>query len=133
MNTQRLALTLRLISGDAIAMGPGKADLLDAIAATGSIAAAARRMGLSYRRAWLLVDTMNAAFAAPLVAASKGGEGGGGAALTTLGSEVVRRYRAMTAAAAVAAQPEARALLTQLRPPATAAGPAATDKMEPEA
>ena len=70
-------LSLRLLHGGDIAIGPGKAELLEAIAATGSISAAGRRMGLSYRRAWLLVDTMNRAFAAPLVTTAKGGSHGG--------------------------------------------------------
>lgn len=76
-------------------MGPGKAALLEAIAATGSISAAAKRLGMSYRRAWLLVDTMNRCFRTPLVDAATGGSGGGGAGLTTLGEEVLARYRTM--------------------------------------
>ena len=68
---------LRVLMGSSIAMGPGKADLLQAIADAGSITRAARHMGMSYRRAWLLVETMNLCFRAPLVAASRGGAGGG--------------------------------------------------------
>ena len=85
-------------------MGPGKADLLDAIDETGSISAAARALGMSYRRAWLLVETMNECFKSPLVQTATGGEHGGGALVTDLGHEVVRRYRAMEkkAAASVA-------------------------------
>lgn len=86
---------LRVLLGAAIAIGPGKADLLDAIAASGSISAAAKRMGMSYRRAWLLVDTMNGCFRGPLVAAARGGSGGGGARLTPLGENVLARYRDM--------------------------------------
>ncbi len=86
---------LRVLLGAAVAIGHGKADLLDAIAETGSISAAAKRMGMSYRRAWLLVDTMNGSFRGPLVASARGGSGGGGAALTALGREVLARYRAM--------------------------------------
>lgn len=86
---------LRVLLGAAIAIGPGKADLLDAIAASGSISAAAKRMGMSYRRAWLLVDTMNGCFRGPLVASARGGAGGGGAQLTSLGAEVLARYRDM--------------------------------------
>lgn len=78
-------------------MGPGKADLLGAIAETGSIAAAGRRLGMSYRRAWLLVDSMNRAFREPLVAAAKGGKRGGGARLTATGIEALARYRKMEA------------------------------------
>ncbi len=90
---------LRVLLGAAIAIGPGKADLLDAIAANGSISAAAKRMGMSYRRAWLLVDTMNGCFQGPLVASVRGGAGGGGARLTPLGAEVLARYRDMEAKA----------------------------------
>jgi len=86
---------LRVLLGAAVAIGHGKADLLDAIAEAGSISAAAKRMGMSYRRAWLLVDTMNGSFRGPLVASARGGSGGGGAKLTALGREVLARYRAM--------------------------------------
>ena len=115
MERPQLVLTLRLREGDVIAIGPGKADLLDHIAACGSIAAAARAMGLSYRRAWVMVETMNAAFAAPLVCPRKGGGGGGGAVLTTDGGAVLAAYRAMVAAAAAAAAPEAGNLMARLR------------------
>lgn len=86
---------LRILFGSAIAIGPGKADLLEAIARTGSIAAAGRSLGMSYRRAWLLVETMNQSFRAPLVGAAKGGRRGGGAKLTRNGEEVLARYRSM--------------------------------------
>jgi len=86
-------------------MGPGKADLLDAIAETGSISAAARRMRMSYRRAWLLVQTMNECFAEPLVSAAKGGKAGGGAALTSTGAAVLARYRQLAENAATAMTP----------------------------
>lgn len=76
-------------------MGPGKADLLEAIAASGSISAAARKLAMSYRRAWLLVDTMNGCFSAPLVETLTGGAQGGGAQVTALGHDVVKRYREM--------------------------------------
>jgi molybdate transport system regulatory protein len=81
--------------GSEIAIGPGKAELLDAIAATGSISQSARRMGMSYRRAWLLVDTMNRCFREPVVAAASGGPGGGGAALTPFGRRALAQFRAM--------------------------------------
>jgi molybdate transport system regulatory protein len=103
---KRIKPKLRILLGAEIAIGPGKADLLDAVARTGSISAAAREMGMSYRRAWLLVETMNRCFKAPLVATCKGGAGGGGAHVTELGLEVLARYRAMElkAAASVAAE-----------------------------
>lgn len=78
-----------------IAIGPGKADILDFIAETGSIAAAGRRMGMSYKRAWLLVETMNRCFREPLVETSRGGRSKGGAVLTETGREVLDRYRRM--------------------------------------
>ena len=93
------AVRVRILSGSEIAMGPGKADLLDAIAQTGSISAAARQMRMSYRRAWLLVHTMNECFAAPLVNAAKGGKTGGGASLTATGAEVLATYRDVLACA----------------------------------
>jgi molybdate transport system regulatory protein len=93
----RLGLHLRVVLRDAagrpIALGPGKADLLEAIAETGSIAAAGRQLGMSYKRAWSLTETLNAMFRAPLVDAAKGGAGGGGAALTPLGAEILAAYR----------------------------------------
>ncbi|WP_229413475.1 winged helix-turn-helix domain-containing protein [Massilia violaceinigra] len=107
---------VRLLQGGEIAMGPGKADLLDAIERTGSISAAARAMGMSYRRAWLLVDVMNRSFGAPLVRSAAGGSQGGGASVTETGLEVLTHYRAMQAAASVAAGQYAAALTKLLRP-----------------
>ncbi|MEE9589509.1 MAG: winged helix-turn-helix domain-containing protein [Hyphomicrobiaceae bacterium] len=86
---------LRIVLGGNIALGPGKADLLEGIRDTGSIAAAGRRMGMSYKQAWLLIDTMNACFSNPLVEATKGGKSGGGAHLTPLGETVLNRFRRM--------------------------------------
>jgi molybdate transport system regulatory protein len=86
---------LRVILGPGVALGPGKADLLEAIAETGSISAAGRRMKMSYRRAWLLVEELNDSFQTALVAADKGGAHGGGARLTELGARVLRHFRAM--------------------------------------
>ncbi len=103
---------LRILFGHAIALGPGKANLLEQIAETGSISAAARRMNMSYRRAWLLVDTMNQCFRKPLVGTSTGGKGGGGAQITDLGMEVLRRYREMERKAAVAVSEDMAALST---------------------
>ena len=92
--------------GDEIAMGPGKADLLAAIAETGSISASAKRLGMSYRRAWLLVDTMNRCFREPVVASATGGSGGGGAHVTDFGREVLARFLAMRRAIDRALDPE---------------------------
>ena len=88
-------LRLRILFGPEIAVGPGKIALLDAIAETGSISAAARRLGMSYRRAWLLIDTMNRCFREPVIETASGGKGGGGARITAIGEEVLRRYRIM--------------------------------------
>ena len=106
----RAHFRLRISRGDDIAIGPGKIDLLEAIARTGSITAAAKALGMSYRRAWLLVDMMNRCFVSPVVAAEAGGPRGGGTRLSALGEEVVRRYRAAEAAAERAAAAELRAL-----------------------
>lgn len=73
--------------------GPGKADLLQGIADEGSISAAGRRMGMSYKRAWMLVEAMNAAFRDPLVESSRGGAAGGGARLTPAGHEALAHFR----------------------------------------
>lgn len=89
----RVKLKFQLYCGDEIAMGPGKADLLDAIIQTGSISAAGRQMGMSYRRTWLLVDTMNRCWEGPLVETATGGKQGGGALVTSLGRELLAAYR----------------------------------------
>ena len=102
---------LRITRGDDIAVGPGKVDLLEAIEASGSISGAARSLGMSYRRAWLLVDTMNRCFRAPLVEAEAGGKRGGGARLTRLGAEVIERYRRIERDAARAGAADIRALM----------------------
>lgn len=86
---------LRVLLGESIAIGPGKAALLEAIARNGSISAAARDNGMSYRRAWNLVATMNKCFIKPLVETSAGGAHGGGARLTDLGREVLAAYQDM--------------------------------------
>jgi molybdate transport system regulatory protein len=86
---------LRVVLGPDIALGPGKADLLEAIADTGSISAAGRQLKMSYRRAWLLVEELNGSFQSALVAADKGGAHGGGARLTELGERVLKHFRSM--------------------------------------
>jgi molybdate transport system regulatory protein len=92
----RLKLKLQLYCGDEIAMGPGKADLLEAIAREGSISAAGRALGMSYRRAWLLVDTMNRCFKKPLVETHPGGGKQAGAKLTRQGEQALASYRALS-------------------------------------
>jgi len=86
---------LRLLLGEDIALGPGKAELLEAIQRSGSISAAAKSLKMSYRRAWLLVETMNACFEPPLVNPAKGGRGGGGAEVTAEGQRLLAAFRRM--------------------------------------
>lgn len=100
---------LRILLGAEIALGPGKADLLEAIVRTGSISAAGRELGMSYRRAWNLVEVMNRSFRSPLVETLTGGAGGGGAQVTGFGADVLTRYRVMEAKAAIAVAPEMKA------------------------
>lgn len=90
---------LRIVLSETAYIGPGRADLLAGIAETGSIAAAGKAMGMSYKRAWGLVQVLNDGFGAPLVEANRGGAGQGGAVLTPLGQEVLAAYRAMQARA----------------------------------
>jgi molybdate transport system regulatory protein len=96
-------------------MGPGKGELLEAIGATGSISEAARKLGMSYRRAWLLVDTMNRCFREPVVAAATGGARGGGARVTDFGTEVLERYRRMRERVDRALDPELERFAQLLR------------------
>ncbi|HEX7777512.1 MAG TPA: LysR family transcriptional regulator [Parvibaculum sp.] len=96
-------LTLRVDFGEQGALGPGKVRLMELVAEKGSISAAGRAMDMSYRRAWLLVESLNQAFREPLVAAKHGGKAGGGAELTPLGARVVGCYRDMERAAHEAA------------------------------
>ena len=98
-------------------LGPGKARLLELIRDTGSISAAGREMGMSYKRAWMLVEEMNAAFRAPLVESSRGGAGGGGARVTETGLTVLGLYRSVADSAARATEAQVaglRALLADI-------------------
>lgn len=106
---------LRISRGDDIAIGPGKIALLEAIERTGSITAAARMLGMSYRRAWLLADTMNRCFTAPVVEAAAGGPGGGGTRLTALGREVVQSYRRIETTAQMAGAADLATLMRLMR------------------
>lgn len=89
----RAAPRLRIVMGEGLILGPGKVDLIEAIDRSGSISAAARTMGMSYRRAWLLVDALNHMFNRPLVVAASGGSHGGGAQVTGFGRDVAAAYR----------------------------------------
>lgn len=104
------SLQLRVLLDRTKVFGPGKADLLEHIEATGSISAAARRMRVSYKRAWQLVDEVNRAFSKPLVAAAAGGKAGGGATLSATGKQVLESYRSAQRLATRAAQRELRKL-----------------------
>ncbi len=86
-------LSIRIVFGDDAMLGPGKADLLERIRQTGSIAAAGRTMSMSYKRAWMLVEEMNRVFREPLVESTRGGARGGGAQLTEAGETVLANYR----------------------------------------
>lgn len=112
------SVSLRLLLGPDTLLGPGKADLLEGIAETGSIAAAGRRMGMSYKRAWYLIDTLNGYFGAPVAVSAKGGAAGGGATLTDTGRKVLDLYRRAQnqAAASVAAEMRELAELAAGRP-----------------
>lgn len=111
----KLELKPRILLGDVRAMGPGKADLLELIDETGSISAAAKRMQMSYRRAWMLVDQMNASFKHPLVRASMGGRGGGGAHITEAGRDILAHYRRMQAALEATASPHLAQIQKRLK------------------
>ena len=113
---QAAGARLRIVLSPGIAVGPGKADLLAAIAETGSISAAGRRLKMSYRRAWLLVEELNGSFQKPLVAADKGGAKGGGARLTETGNDVLRRFRSMEKRTAKAIQADLAALSALVKP-----------------
>ncbi|MBU6426563.1 MAG: LysR family transcriptional regulator [Rhodospirillales bacterium] len=112
-----LRLRLRLNGPQGIILGPGRADLLALIAETGSIAAAGRRMGMSYKRAWGLVESLNASFATPLVETAKGGAAHGGARLTALGEELLAAYRALEEASQTAGAAAIRRIESALSVP----------------
>ena len=109
----RLSIRIDLENGDRI--GPGKIALLEAIRTTGSISAAARALGMSYRRAWLLVEEINHALREPAVAAETGGPRGGGAAVTPAGEQLVGLYRTIESHARSGASGEFRAIAKLVR------------------
>lgn len=110
-------LKIRIANGNSVAMGPGKAELLETIDACGSISSAAKQMHMSYRRAWELVDVMNKCFNQPLVASSPGGHHGGGAQLTEFGRFILKNYRDLVAKAHIAAEAELNQILSNLKEP----------------
>ena len=105
---------IQLVVNDNIALGPGKADLLEAIQEKGSISAAAVHMGMSYKRAWDLVNTMNKSFKQAVVATSVGGGKGGGAQVTDFGSQILMQYRVIEAKTTLALKAEMGDLLLML-------------------
>ncbi len=106
----RSGLHIRVVAAGRVLMGPGRADLLEQIGALGSIAAAGRALGMSYKRAWDLVEATQHAFGTKLVEGSRGGEGGGGARLTADGARVLALYRAVEASASETSRDALRAL-----------------------
>jgi molybdate transport system regulatory protein len=110
IRNQTVGPRLRVVLEPDIALGPGKADLLEGIEETGSIAAAGRRLRMSYKRAWSLIESMNADFGTALVHTTKGGRSHGGAELTEVGKSVLTLYRRMEARAAAATEAELAAL-----------------------
>lgn len=105
----------RIELGKRVALGPGKIDLLRAIGETHSISGAARQLDMAYKRAWLLIDTLNQGFGRPVVETATGGKGGGGAHLTPLGERVVAGYDALETRINESAQAELAALRKLLR------------------
>lgn len=102
--------SIRILFGAASSLGPGKIALLESISRMGSISGAAREMGMSYRRAWLLVEAMNSAFTQPVVSAVTGGKRGGGAAVTNFGLTLLTRYREIETKAAAAVAGDLKSL-----------------------
>jgi molybdate transport system regulatory protein len=120
MTGTRLSIRIDLASGDRI--GPGKIALLEAIRSTGSISGAARALGMSYRRAWLLVEEVNRTLREPAVTAEMGGRHGGGAVVTPVGERVLGLYRTIESHARTAAQQEFRAIAKLVRRDAVSTG-----------
>lgn len=114
MRVGRLKLKLQLTCGDGFAMGPGKADVLEAIDREGSISAAGRALGMSYRRVWLLVDEMNRCFSATLVETHSGGSADRGARLSDVGRTVLIAYRDLETRSAALADSDAYLRLAEL-------------------
>jgi molybdate transport system regulatory protein len=105
----------RLYLSGPITIGPGKIDLLRKVDETHSISAAARALGMSYKHAWVLIDSLNEGFRRPIVETATGGRGGGGTVLTALGKQLVECYVALEARVNSAAQAELDALVQLTR------------------
>ena len=114
---QQPAVRIRIVFGEEEMIGPGKADLLERIHRAGSISAAGREMNMSYKRAWMLVETLNAMFREPLVESTRGGPQGGGATLTDTGRRVLDLYRRFEAEAAASGASGLAEMQAMLRDP----------------
>lgn len=108
---------MRITHGDNVAIGPGKIRLLEAIAETGSLTAAAKSIDMSYRRAWVLVNELNKSLKKPAVDSAKGGEHGGGSQVTAAGQQLIERYRAIETIAAATCRAEIQAITRMLAAP----------------
>jgi molybdate transport system regulatory protein len=106
---------MRVTRGDVIAVGPGKISLLEAIASTGSITAAAKSLDMSYRRAWLLLDELNQSMKTPAVDSAKGGTAGGGSVLTDAGYEMIALYRRIEETAVQACEQDMQGMRNLLK------------------
>lgn len=113
----KASITVQIVLESETRIGPGKADLLQGVLETGSIAAAGRRLSMSYKRAWYLIDTLNSAFKEPLVTAVKGGRSGGGAHLTATGHAVLAQYRNIEEITRRAVATEIKELANLAKPP----------------
>ncbi|WP_277189252.1 winged helix-turn-helix domain-containing protein [Caballeronia sp. BR00000012568055] len=107
---------MRIRKGEHIAVGPGKIALLEAVRENGSISAAARSLGMSYRRAWLLIDELNRSLKSPATISEQGGQSGGGCVLTPVGEDIVRLYRDVERIADSACAEQIAALTSLLKP-----------------
>jgi molybdate transport system regulatory protein len=107
---------MRIRKGEQIAVGPGKIALLEAVRENGSISAAARSLGMSYRRAWLLIDELNRSLKSPATISEQGGQSGGGCVLTPVGEDIVRLYRDVERIADSACAEQIAALTSLLKP-----------------
>jgi molybdate transport system regulatory protein len=113
---EKAQLKIRISNQSEVVMGPGKADLLDAIDHCGSISAAAKHMGMSYKRAWDLADVINTSFKEPLIVTSPGGKHGGGAKLTDFGRFILSNYRTLVDKTYNSTEVELGNILSNLKP-----------------
>lgn len=111
----------RLYLGSELSIGPGKIDLLRKVGELGSISAAARELGVPYKRAWLLIESLNRGFPAPVLETAIGGKAGGGARLTPLGEALIAAYAALEAKLNASAKAELAELMRLVGGPAGAA------------